>query len=290
MRDLRHEQAAAAQDLFDWLVFLDLQGKRPRTLYGYTREMAPLLRAYPELAFSEFTHNHINEQLRLKPARSRHQTRSIYSGWFTWGVMDGRLDHNPMLKVPQMKAPHQRPKDIFEREEIALLEALPSPDGQLWTILFKTGLRRGEARHLNRAHIDLNRARLVVHNGKGGKDRVVPMPPDALAAVSDLDLLERVGRDDYLWYTKPGGGPRRHRTAPIADTTYERWYKQGITDADVRYLNPHQTRHTYGWWLRGEGFDIEERQLLMGHESIATTEHYYGRMSIDDVAAKVALL
>ena len=35
-------------------------------------------------------------------------------------------------------------------------------------------------------------------------------------------------------------------------------------------------------------FDIEERQLLMGHERIATTQHYYGRLTVEDVARKIA--
>lgn len=74
------------------------------------------------------------------------------------------------------------------------------------------------------------------------------------------------------------------RRDPIADTTFENWYRRGIKAAGVRYLNPHQTRHTVGHRLREQGFDIEERQLFMGHESIATTQKYYGRVTIEDVA------
>ncbi len=189
-----------------------------------------------------------------------------------------------------MRQPKRRPRDIFSEEEIALLEGLPSPDGPLWTILFGTGLRRGEARGLRRDHVNLNRGRLIVYGGKGDKDRIVALPAVVLKAVADLDLVEGLERSDYLWYSKPGGGRLKSRRAPIGDSTFDRWYRNGIAQAGVRCLNPHQTRHTYGWRLRGEGMDIEERQVLMGHESISTTQKYYGRLTIDDVAEKIAMV
>lgn len=282
--------ARAASDLADWLVHLELEGKADRTLYAYTRALAPLLRVHPGTPIEGFSHTDINEQLRLVPERSRHISRSIYNQFFEWAEIDGRVDRSPMRRVPRMRQPKRRPKDIFSEEEIALLEALPSPDGQLWTLLFGSGLRRGEARRLRRDHVDLNRARLIVYAGKGDKDRIIPLPTPVLAALADLDLLEGIEKGDYLWYSRPGGGRRKSRRTPIGDTTFERWYKHGIRDAEVRYLNPHQTRHTYGHRLRELGFDLEERQLLMGHEDVGTTQKYYGRLTIEDVARKVAAL
>ena len=288
LRDLRHMEARAASDLADWLVHLDLEGKADRTLYVYSRQVARLLRAHPTKALGDFTTSDINELLREIPQRSRHIPRSILNRFFDWAFLDERIARSPMDRVPKMRHPKRRPKDIFSEQEVALLEGLPSPDGPLWTILFATGLRRGEARRLKRSHIDLNRERLVVYAGKGDKDRIVPLPPVALAAVSDLDLFEHLDRDDHLWYTTRGR--RRFRRDPMGDTTFENWYKRGISAAGVRYLNPHQTRHTFGHRLRELGFDLEERQLLMGHESSETTTRYYGHLTIEDVARKVARL
>ncbi len=285
LRDLRHMEARAASDLADWLVHLDLEGKADRTIYGYMRAVAPLLRANPDKTIGEFDTADINAELRLVPSRSRHISRSIYNRFFEWAEFQDRIERNPMHKVPRMRHPHRRPKDIFSEAEIALLEDLPAPDGQLWTILFGSGIRRGEARRLRRDHIDLNRERLIVYQGKGDKDRIVPVPVAVLAAVADLDLLEQLEPGDHLWYTRRG--QRRRRRDPIADTTFETWYKRCIKAAGVRYLNPHQTRHTYAHRLREAGLDIEERQVLMGHESIATTQRYYGRVTVEDVAAKV---
>lgn len=288
LRDLRHMDARAAGDLADWLVHLDLEGKADRTLYGYARYIAELLRAHPDLEIGAFTHSHLNELLRRTPKNSRHIVRSVYNGFFQWAYEDERIDRNPVLRVPKMRQPHRRPRDIFSEAEVALLENLPSPDGPLWTILFGTGLRRGEARRLRRQHVNLNREQLIVYGGKGGKDRIVGLPDKVRAAVADLDLLERLSPTDHLWYTT--SGKIRRRRDPVGDTTFERWYKRGIELAGVRYLNPHQTRHTYGHWLRDQGLDLEERQKSMGHESSATTERYYGRVTDLEVAQKVARL
>ncbi len=288
IRDLRHTAARAAPDLADWLVHLDLEGKADRTIYAYHRQIAPLLRANPDTPLDGFTHTQINEQLHLIPQRSRHITRSIYNQFFEWALMDERIDKSPMGRVPKMRHPKRRPKDIFSEAEIALLEALPSPDGQLWTVLFGTGLRRGEARRLKRQHVDLARERLVVYAGKGDKDRIIPIPTHVLTAIADVELLDSMGADDHFWYTR--SGQRRLRRDPIGDTTFERWYRRCIDAAEVRYLNPHQTRHTFGHRMREAGFTLEERQLLMGHESPTTTVRYYGTLTIEDVAVKVARL
>ena len=291
MRDTRHTNARAYADVEAWVDYLDLMGKSARTLYAYERSVAPLLRRHPRKTVAEFTGDDINAELRVIPPRSRYIPRSIYNCFFEWLVEDDRVERSPMRKVPKMTAGRRRPKDIFSPEEVALLEALPSPDGPLFTILFGTGIRGGEARALQRQHIDLNRGRLMVYSGKGNKDRQIPFTPMVAAAVADLDLLERLDPTDHLWYRKMHPvGDRRRREGPIASTTFSTWYAKMIEHVGVRYLNPHQTRHTYHWWLRQGGLDLEERQALLGHESPETTVRQYGRIEFEDIAAKVARL
>jgi integrase len=291
VRDLRHEQSVAAPALADYIVHLDLELKRPKTLYEYVRAIAPLLRAHPDKRFDEFTHFDINDQLRLVPRPSRHISRSIYNGWFTWGYEQELIPRNPMLKVAKMKAKKKSPGGIYTDAERAQLEALPSPDGPLWSLLFGTGLRRGEARRLRRGNIDLDRARLAVIDGKGGKDRVVGIPGSVIPAIADLDLFERIGPEEHLWYLiRYEPGDRRRRRDPIGSTTFDRWFRRCEEAAGVGHREPHKTRHTYGFWLRNEGeFTLQERAILMGHDDIRTTQDY-DRLTVDDLADKLAAL
>ena len=281
-------EARAASDLADWLVYLELEGKADRTLYAYHREVARLLRRYPLLELKEFTHNHLNDELRKVPPRSRHISRSIWNKWFEWALLDGRLTHNPMFRVAKVKHPTHRTRSIFTAPEIALLEALPAPDGQLFAILFGTGLRKGEARRLQRWHVDLDRRRVNVYRGKGDKDRVIAPTPQALQAVADLTITEGLNGTDHLWASKPGGGQVTKRRDPVGETTFSRWYANCIKQAGVTYRSPHTTRHTYHELMRLAGLTLEERQLLMGHASIRTTADQYGHLDFDAVAAKLA--
>jgi integrase len=289
VRDVRHQQARAAGDLNDWLTRLQLEGKADKTLYAYHREIARLLRAYPDHELGDFTAADIETVLAQVGPRSRHISRSIYNQWFEWATVADRIEKTPMGKVTKIKHPPRRERDIFTLAEVAQLEALPAPDGQLFAILFGSGLRRAEARRLRRRHVDLARRRLTVHEGKGGKDGVVALMPAALQAVDDLDLLEGLTENDHFWATRPGGGSRVDRWQPIGDTTFDRWYRRCIQQADVRYLSPHTTRHTYHELLRRAGLTLDERQLLMRHASIRTTADQYGHLDFDEVADKLAV-
>lgn len=289
LRDVRHLGARAAPALADWLTHLTVENKAERTLYTYTRQIAPLLRANPELELHEFTAAHITSILADKPPRSRHYTRKVINRWFTWAEDQELIERNPMRgKVPNMRRPKARPTDVFTDAEVALLEAVPLPDGPLLTLMFTSGLRRSECRQLRREHIDLNRSRLIVYQGKGDKDRIVPLPERTLTAIANLDLEEQLEPHDHLWYTT--AGRRRRRRDPMGDTTFDTWWRRVIETAGVRYLNPHQTRHTYGHRLRERGYDLAEGKLLMGHESVTTTEAFYWHLTVEDVASKMAEL
>lgn len=291
MRDLRHTKARAYPEIEAWIDYLELIGKSARTQYAYERATAPLLRRHPEKTLAEFTAADVNGELRVIPERSRYISRSIYNQLFAWAIWEDRIEKTPMGKVPKMTGGHRRKKDIFSPAEVGLLVALPPPDGPLFAILFGTGLRKAEARHLRRKHIDLNRGRLMVYSGKGDKDRPIPFTAEVAAAIADLDLLERLGPEDHLWYHRRYAvGDSRRRRDPMGDTTFSTWYANQLERAGVRYLNPHQTRHTYASWMRKAGLDLEERQALLGHESPETTVRQYGRIEFEDIAAKVALL
>ena len=280
------KQSAAAGDLADWLTYLDLEGKRPRTLYAYHREMARLLRAYPDHLVSDYTGDDIEAVLRTVPPRSRHIARSIYNQFFEWATLRRRIEFSPMGLVARVKNPRRRETGIFELAEVAALEALPSPDGQLFAILFGSGIRRAEARDSQRSWFDLARGRMFI-DGKGGKQAVIPLTRSALQAVADLDLTEGLNPADHLWATRPGGGDVVRRRDPIGNTTFERWYRRCIDKAGVRYMKPHTTRHTYHELMKLAGLSLEERQFLMRHESIRTTVDVYGHTDVAVIEAKL---
>jgi integrase/recombinase XerD len=270
------------------LAWLELSNTAARTLDTYERQAAVLLRAWPDVPFSEFTDGHLSHTLRTFPPKSRHLVKSAWNNWFRWGYkIARRIPGNPVDLLPTIRYKPQRAYDIFTEAEADALCALPSPDGELMTLLFWTGLRRGEAIALTGKRIDFGNAQLIVIDGaKGGKSRKVPLVQRALTACDQLLTLEGIGRDDYLWYTKPGGGPTKRGWA-ISNTAFDNWWARSLKAAGVRRRNPHMTRHTFATRLFELGLKNKEVQLLLGHESSRTTEDTYIHVSQFDLGARL---
>ncbi len=292
LRDARHHSARAAREAADWQLWLKMEGKAPRTTDDYERTVARLLRENPDVELAGFTDSHVMRLLNLYPRGSQRVKRAHLQSWFTWAMLTGRIDRNPLDRVPRIKSVGQKVIDVFSDAECALLEAPPLVDGVLFTLMLHGGFRKGECRHLQRKHVSLERLEVVVLNGKGGKDRLVAFHPDSniARAISDLDLFERLNPDDFLWYSKPGGGDVVKRRDPVGEGTFHRWYERSVTAAGVPYRNPHTTRHTYATrWLR-RGGRLETLSEQMGHASIATTSDLYSHLDQRDARADLAII
>lgn len=276
LRDSRHRDAVAARDLSDWLKWLEIGNKAARTLDSYERIVAALLRAFPQKRFDEFTDGDLMHVLALYPPRSRHINKSALNNFFAWGYRGRRIPGNPVDLLPSMSYRPNRSYDLFTPAEADQLCALPSPDGQLMTLLFWCGLRRSEARMLTGKRLDLNSEQLIVIDGaKGSKTRRVPMIRRVVVAALELVELEGVGPDDFLWGCRPGGGGRVSRSGPIAVSTFSNWWGKALDAGSVRYRNPHMARHSFATRLRELGVAMEEIQQHLGHESIRTTSDTY---------------
>jgi integrase len=276
LKDSRHREAVAARDLSDWLKWLEVGNKAARTLDTYERTCAVLLRSFPEKRFDEFTDGDLLHVLALFPARSRHINKAALNSFFKWGYKTRRINGNPIDLLPLIPYRPNRSYDLFNEAEADALCALPSPDGQLLTLMFWTGVRRAEARHLTGKRLDLGQRQIIIIDGaKGGKMRRVEMIQRVSVASAELLDLEGIGPDDHLWATRPGGGRRVRRHSPIGNTTFDTWWKNALKAAGVRHRKPHMTRHTFATRFRQLGLPMEEIQQMLGHESLSTTSDTY---------------
>ena len=157
--------------------------------------------------------------------------------------------------------------------DTAAVEWVAVRDAALLTLLYGAGLRIGEALALNVGQAPTD-DHLVV-DGKGGKQRVVPILPAVRAAIAaSLDSCPyRRGPDDPLFV-----GVRGKRLAA------------GVVQRAIRHLRatlglpdtatPHALRHSFATHLLDSGVDLRHIQELLGHESISTTQ-IYTHVSVD---------
>lgn len=126
------------------------------------------------------------------------------------------------------------------------------------------GLRVSELTGLRIDDIDLAAPELMVRQGKGGKDRVVPIAAKLLTALAEW-LGER--RDGYVF---PGPRGRRFSIGQFEARLHTLAKEAGIK----KPVRPHGLRHTFATSLLKKGVNLRVIQVAMGHASIATTQIY----------------
>ena len=161
--------------------------------------------------------------------------------------------------------------NILSQEEVArLIEASGGLfERTLLMVLYGTGMRRAEVARLKIADVDSQRMVLHVVNGKGGKDRDLPLSPT---------LLETL-RAYWRWlrprtYLFPS---RMHRDCeqPITDKIVWRVCAEARKRAGIqKKVSPHLIRHSWATHLLETGTDLRTIQLLLGHEDLEVTARY----------------
>jgi integrase/recombinase XerC len=202
--------------------------------------------------------------------------------FFRFLVREGRCSLDPTAGMPAPRAPKRLPRPLPVDDCQALVEveradeaATPAAlrDRALVELLYGAGLRVGEAVALDVRDVDLHRGDVRVL-GKGGVERVVPLPGaarEALAAWIDARRAPGLLGQPLFTAQRPGrDGPRRLSARSVRRVLRARALRAGLADR----VHPHRLRHSYATHLLDMGADLREIQELLGHASLATTEKY----------------
>lgn len=293
LRDKTYQSTRLGRDVADFLAWLELGGASPRTLDQYERDLARGALMFPDKTAGQLEDGDALHIARaFKPAERRVRV-AAWRSFFKWARQTRRASFNPFDALPTIRRPGAKVYDLFTEAEIGALTGLPIRDGALMHVLFSTGARKGDARRVRVRDLLLEPdPQFRFLEGKGRKDRLVPVGPSCVAAVNELVLLEGLDRDDHLWYSVRANAisSKVMRRNPVGEGTFARWWRSCLDTAGVRYRNPHVTRHTFAThWLRGGG-RLETLKIVLGHASFATTSDLYGHLDTTDVIADLALI
>lgn len=255
------------QRMLDALV---LRGMAQRTQESYIEAVARLARHYkrsPETLTAEQV-----QQFLLYLLRERQRSRSTVNQYgcafrFFYGTvlgLDGQAFHIPLGIAPQ------RLPEILSREEIARLFVATTrlAPRTFLMLAYATGLRLSELRHLRVSDIDSHADRMCLRvvQGKGGKDRYVPLESDA------LQLLRNWWHSAHprLWLFAG-----RDESQPVNDATVQKWYQAARADAGITKRGGiHTLRHCYATHLLEAGADLYSLSQWLGHRHVSTTARY----------------
>ena len=219
-------------------------------------------------------------------------------------VLERPLDE---LRFSHAKRPKRLPVVLARNEVQRLLAKMDGIYGLMAGLMYGTGMRLMECVRLRIKDVDFERCMITVFNGKGMKDRIVPLPERytgelqrhiaTLKEQYDMDLANGVGEvylpealvrkypnapREWGWqYVFPSsklsqdprsGKVRRHH---LHEGTLQRAIKKAALEANlVKQVNSHCLRHSFATHLLEAGYDIRTVQELLGHADVSTTMIY----------------
>lgn len=216
-------------------------------------------------------------RLHKRLARSTIERKvACVRSFFRHLVREGRLAANPARRLKAPRKEQRAPSFLSVDEAAALLDQGPG-EGQdgareaaLLELLYSTGLRVGELVSLDVDSID-RRLEMVRVIGKGGRERVVPVGGQALAAVEayleEWQPVRSGTGTKALFLNKRGGRLTDRSVRNILNLVMSRLAK-------ARKISPHSLRHSFATHLLGNGADLRAVQEMLGHSSLSTTQKY----------------
>ena len=135
----------------------------------------------------------------------------------------------------------------------------------LLSLIYSCGLRVGEALNLKINDLDSDRMLISVRNGKGEKDRMVPLASNVLKLLRTY--YKQYQPSDYLFNGAEQG--------PYSATSIRNVLKRAVYKSYIKKnVTPHTLRHSYATHLLEKGTDLRYIQVILGHSSVKTTEIY----------------
>ena len=213
---------------------------------------------------------------------SRRLHLMVLALFFRWLVSTQRLLFDPTGHIDMPRQPRHLPRLVLTQQQAEAI--INQPDIQTVTgirdraileTFYSTGIRGGEMIHLNVGDIDLARGMLLVIQGKGKKDRLIPVGERAIGWIEKYlsqargQLLARNlhQRSEALFLTQYG---RAFRSTTSLSPTIRHYVRAaGITEGAC-----HLFRRTMATLMLENGADIRFIQEILGHQNLQTTEIY----------------
>jgi len=192
-----------------------------------------------------------------------------------WCAAQGLRSDDPTLTIvwPRLRKP--APRALSQAELRRLLKAIEEPEEltefQRWIwgrnrravlLMLFAGLRISEVAALRWREVDLEAGVLLVIDGKGGKDRSVPIHPTLRSE------LERVETPRPTWAVAG-----RQDNTPMNQKSLAHLFERWLPDYDLQ-ISAHRLRHSFATELLRNGADLRAIQELLGHSSLETTQRY----------------
>ena len=225
-----------------------------------------------ELATPEKVDMYIDHLLRkrMHPARINLYL-AIIRVFYDYLKYEEKVDLiNPVNRNRRLRVPRPLPRSLRDQEVDKLFGAIKNKrDIAMFKLMLRCGLRVEEVSNLTLGVIDLKRRRLMVQQGKGGKDRVVYISDDAHAALIAYLKLRCRNRTKRVFLVEKGTYKGQAISVRGIQKRIEYYAKKTRINVSC-----HRLRHTMATQLLNADAEVETIQDLLGHNWITTTQRY----------------
>lgn len=252
-----------------------LQERGVQTLTDVTR---PMLQRYQRHLYYSTTRGG-----RALSAAGQANRLAAVRGLFKYLTQQNFILYNPASELELPKPSKSLPKDVLSAEEAERVLSQPDietplglRDRAILEVLYSTGIRRAELINLEQSDLNLGQQVLAVRQGKGRKDRFVPIGERALVWTQKYlsDIRPQLETSDLRTLFLDAAG--RKMDPHQLSRAVQRYVQQSGVNKKGRC---HLFRHTMATLMLENGADIRFIQDILGHTQLSTTE-IYTRVSI----------
>jgi integrase/recombinase XerD len=211
--------------------------------------------------------------------RGQHARLVPIRAFFKWLARQNYLLYNPASELELPRLEQRLPKHVLTKTEVEQVLAQPDTaeamglrDRAILETFYSTGMRRSELMGLSLFDLDRERGTIMIRQGKGKKDRMIPIGERAVKWI-----------DRYLNTVRPELAIGRGNTTLFLTSTGEAFTPNRLTQLVRDYVNAadlgksgscHLFRHTMATLMLENGADIRYIQAMLGHAELSTTQIY----------------
>ena len=263
---------------------------RANTRRAYRYDLQLFARAFPDLEAAAVTAAHLRAFLAATAERAPStlaRRRAALRSCFSWAYRTNLLPTDPTTHLDKVSLPQREPRPLQPAAVAAVLTAIPARQTRnrlLFTLLYETGLRVGEALGLQHTDVQLNETDggYLRVRGKGERERLVLL----IDAPRTVRLLRaHIGKCPAIGPLFRGdvakGGSY---SAPLDYTTVCYHFQRYVAvarhaqpqafGADPGPITIHRLRHTYATERLRSGVSLAAVRKLLGHQNLQTTLRY----------------
>lgn len=263
-----------------FLVGLVAQDKSQETINGYDKDLGMVQRfleskyncqIYLEDIKTQDIEDYLlmlKEEKGYQPA-SRNRHLNTLRSFYKYATKKGWVKDNPTLPLEQVKVPRKERQYLTEEEFFQLLEVIDHQLIQLVVrFLYFTGLRISECLNLTIDDVNLEEGWIHVRQGKGNKERFVPISSKLKPYLEDYKKNWRVETDSNIFFAtkKTGRLSDVYVNRVLAEATAKLGWKKKVTC--------HILRHSFASQLVKKNVNPVNIQKLLGHADLKTTSVY----------------